>query len=328
MPVDLWTSEPFLTDVTAWVGEQAAAAGLHLDGSREQPHARPWSSAVVFGTDHGRIWFKVNGPGTRFETSLVGLVSHVVPDLVPEVVAVDPERCWTLLRDAGPTMRSVAPPDELWDRWCALLPRYAESQLRLADHRSELVEAGVGDLGPQTLPDRLRALVDELRALPPERGGLTTDEAEDLRRLFPEYDAWCAELAASGVPVTLNHDDLHSNNVCVGPAGAKVIDWGDACVSHPFGTMLATLNSIAFHAEVERDDPRVERVRDAYLEPFGAYGSRADLQHWVSLARRTGCVTRALSYRNALEGEDESAFAELEWPVRGWLLEVLDPEVG
>ena len=110
--------------------------------------------------------------------------------------------------------------------------------------------------------------------------------------------------------------------------GERVIDWGDSCVSHPFGTMLATLNSIAWHAGVERDDPQVQRVRDAYLEPFDTYGRRDELRRWVSLARRTGCVTRALSYVHALQGEPESALEELEWPVRGWMLEILDPDLG
>jgi hypothetical protein len=56
-------------------------------------------------------------------------------------------------------------------------------------------------------------------------------------------------------------------------SSVRIIDWGDACVGHPFGTMLATLNSIAFHAGTLRedrrmDDPRLLRIQDAYLEPF------------------------------------------------------------
>ena len=63
--------------------------------------------------------------------------------------------------------------------------------------------------------------------------------------------------------------------------------------------MLATLNSIAFHAGVLRadgrmDDPRLLRSRDAYLEPFTTLGSRKELLRWVTLARRSGCVTRAI----------------------------------
>ena len=69
-------------------------------------------------------------------------------------------------------------------------------------------------------------------------------------------------------------------------SSVRIIDWGDASVGHPFGTMLATLNSIAFHAGVLRadrrmDDPRVLRIRDAYLEPFTSLGSRKELLRWV-----------------------------------------------
>ena len=117
------------------------------------------------------------------------------------------------------------------------------------------------------------------------------------------------------------------------PAGADVerravIDWGDSVWSHPFATLLATLNSVAFHAGTEVTDPRVRRVRDAYLEVYADHGSAADRERWVRLARRTGCVTKALSYVRAFEGEPLSAEAAEDWPVRAWLLESLDPAVA
>lgn len=131
-------------------------------------------------------------------------------------------------------------------------------------------------------------------------------------------------VAASGVPVSVNHDDLHSSNVCVGDGSTRVIDWGDASVMHPFGTMLATLSSIAWHAGTTIDDARVRKVRDAYLEPFSGHGDHDDLVRWVELARRTGCLSRALSYVHALEGEPEATHREHDWPVRGWLLALLE----
>jgi hypothetical protein len=88
--------------------------------------------------------------------------------------------------------------------------------------------------------------------------------------------------------------------------------------------MLATLNSIAWHAGTTVEDPRVVRVRDAYLEPFASYAGHDRLVRLVHLARRTGCLGRALSYVHALEGEPREAQEELEWPVRAWLLDLLD----
>jgi aminoglycoside phosphotransferase (APT) family kinase protein len=141
---------------------------------------------------------------------------------------------------------------------------------------------------------------------------------------------------ASTIPDTLQHDDLHSNNVCWSDAlddlsAVRIIDWGDACIGHPFGTMLATLNSIAFHAGLLNDDrggitdPRVLRVRDAYLEPFTGLGSRQELLRWVTLARSIGCLTRALSWERAVQDAPASVAAKYEFPARGWILELLQP---
>jgi hypothetical protein len=125
---------------------------------------------------------------------------------------------------------------------------------------------------------------------------------------------------------TLQHEDLHSNNVCWSGkvddlSSVRIIDWGDASVGHPFGTMLATLNSIAFHARVRNDagridDPRVLRIWDAYLEPFTDLGSREELLRWVALARSTGCVTRAIAWESALQDAPRAVVAGMEYPVR------------
>jgi hypothetical protein len=323
MPVGLWSSAAFVDEARAWVAQQARPHGLSLTGEWEQPHCRPWSSAIRFESDGGRLWFKVNGPGIRFEAALVDLLSRVVPDLVPSLLADDTVRGWTLTRDAGPVLRSVAPPDELWGWWEGLVVRYAAAQIVLADHRDSVRDAGVPEASPATLPGQARAVLAELAGLPPEDGGLTRDEVMSLEALLPEYDAWCQALAQSGVPDTVQHDDLHSSNICWNGSveTARIIDWGDASLGCPLATMLCTLNSIAFHAEVEVDDPRVLRVRDAYLEPFTAFATRAELVEQVALARRTGAVTRAMAYQHAFDGEPRSAEAEQDWPVRGWLLE-------
>jgi hypothetical protein len=324
VPVDLWGSADFVAQATAWVHDAAQRNGSPLTGEWEQPHLRAWSSTIRYETTAGALWFKVNGPGTRFEPAVMSVLARQAPRLVPEVVAVDTERGWSLMRDAGPVMRSMAEPNALWDRWSELLRMYAEVQLSLADHVDELVMAGLERLSPELMPTRFAGLVEELARTPEDDGGLSARDARRLELLLPDYQEWCAELAGSGIATSLNHDDLHSSNVCLSDAGPRVIDWGDAKVSHPFCTMLATLNSIAWHAGTTLDDPKVLGVRDAYLDPFARYADHDELDRWVGLARRTGCLGRALSYVYALEGEPRTAYEELEWPVRGWLLELLD----
>ena len=337
MSVALWTSTSFVDGAREWVSDRVREHGLALTGAWDQPHAREWSSAISFETTSGeRVWFKVNGGGTSYEPRLVALLGDLVPGLVPDVLAVDDERAWSLSRDAGPTMRAVHPPDELWQHWESLLARYAQAQLTLGAHAEAMLATGAPHLAPLQLVGQFRRLRDEMAALPPERGGLTPEQLAAVDRLAPAYRAWCEELAASPVPESVNHDDLHSANVCwpaEDAAAARIIDWGDASVAHPFGTMLATLNSIAHHAGVfgeegSVEDPRVLRVRDAYLEPFTELADRASLVRWVWLARATGCVSRALSYEAALGEAPPDVMAAEDYPVRGWFLELLEPWVS
>jgi hypothetical protein len=331
----LWTSSAFVEEARAWAGTQLAPRGSRLTGGWEQPHARAWSSTIRFETTECPVWFKVNGSGTAYEAALIALLGELRPGLAPEVIAHDDNRSWSLMRDGGPILRSIVAPDALWTHWERLLPRYAEAQLALAEHRPRLLSTGTPDLGPAQLPSEYRRLLDELAARPTEDSGLTQEQASALERLLPAYDDWCAELAISPMPDTLQHDDLHSNNVCWPGtvddlSSVRIIDWGDASVGHPFGTMLATLNSIAFHAGVLHTDRRIGdlrvlRIRDAYLEPFTSLGSREELRRWVALARSTGCVTRAISWESALQDAPATVVVGEEFPVRGWLLELLEP---
>ena len=331
MSLALWTTTAFHDEARAWVADRLAGLGIALTGEWAQPHARPWSSALRFETTAGRVWFKANGPGTVHEASLVRLIDERVPGLVPEVLAVDATRGWSLSRDAGPMLRETAPPEDLWPAWEGIVARYAEAQARLAGARAAVLAAGVAEVSPVTVPRIARELTAGLASLPADEGGLTPEQADRLAAALPGLEASCAELAALGVPDSVQHDDLHSGNVCWtgSVATARIIDWGDTAWGCPLGTMLGTLNSVAWHAglfgdEGRVDAPEVVRVRDAYLEPFTAYADRATLVRGVALARRTGCVGKALAYRAALTDEPVSAHAEMEFPVRGWLLELLE----
>lgn len=318
---------------TAWVGAALASYGEELTGAWERPHTRFWSTATRYGTTAGRVWLKVNGAGTRPEGALTELLGRHVPDLVPEVLAVDRARGWWLSRDAGPTLRRVATPEESWPLWEALVVRYAQAQLDLAPRREEVLAAGVREASPVTLPEQARALIEELAARPADEGGTSRDETDLLLRELPALEEWCAELAASDVPCSVQHDDLHSANVCwpgpVDPGGAataRIVDWGDACWGFPLATMLGTSRSLAFHAGTTTGARRVLRVRDAYLEPFtrSAGGpDRSTLVRLTDLAARVGCVGKALAWQAATTGAPTALLREEEFPVREWLLELL-----
>jgi hypothetical protein len=100
--ISTWTSVAFVEEARTWVAAKLAPRGIRLTGEWEQPHARPWSSAIRFETTEGRVWFKVNGNGTAYEASLIALLDALYPGLAPEVIAHDSTRPWLLSRDAQP----------------------------------------------------------------------------------------------------------------------------------------------------------------------------------------------------------------------------------
>ena len=199
------------------------------------------------------------------------------------------------------------PVADQWPLWKDLLRRYAVAQLAVGVHRGVLLATGAPERSPATLPDQGGDLIVELALAGTEQAGLSAAGAEALEARLPALGRWCRDLGGAGIPATIAHDDLHSNNVCrrwpgpgCGPAAgrtathpaarSRIIDWGDASIGHPFGSLLATLRSIARHGGCQVNDPAVQRVRDAYLEPFTTCAPRCELVAALTMAGRVGVV--------------------------------------
>jgi hypothetical protein len=98
-----WTDPRWLAEARAWIDAQ----GVELAGPVEQPHVRPWSTALRLSTTEGVLWFKANHPSLVHEARVVAIISRRRPDLVPELVAADLGRGWMLMRDGGERLREV-----------------------------------------------------------------------------------------------------------------------------------------------------------------------------------------------------------------------------
>lgn len=250
----------------------------------------PIAGADVFVKQcHGR-W--------QFEPALTAALSTRWPDRVVEVLAVDPHAARMVLTDAGTRVGELGNPPELWE---AVLPRYAELQQGEATHVDEHLRAGVLDLRTGTLPAAYESAVAE--DLP-----LTGDALERLRAFVPAYAWLCAELASTGTGATVQHDDLHVNNLYRSPTGLRVVDWGDSSVAHPFFSTVVTFRFLEERNGLAPGDPWFARLRDAYLEPWG-HGRTEEF----ALAQRVGIfahVTAWTIYRDALDPAARPGFLE------------------
>ena len=148
------------------------------------------------------------------------------------------------------------------------------------------------------LPGRLAALLDDRDAcFAGIEDQLSEDEYERVRAILPEYAERCERLAAFGIPETIQHDDLHDGNVFVRDGRYLFFDWGDSCVSHPFHSLVVTPAPAPRRKwELPPGGPDILRLRDAYLEPFAAYGTRDELVEAADLAHFTGTAARALNW--------------------------------
>ncbi len=237
-----------------WIREHVAPSG-----PVQPAYERPWSTVLRVPLAAGPAWFKACGPAQEFEPRLTARLFERWPDRVPEVLAYDQGRGWLLLADAGARMgdRGNRPED-----WLRILPLYAELQRGEAGFVADHLEHGVPDLRLAALPP----LFDDFLC---EDLPLASRDRARLEAFAPRFEALCAELGTHGLPETIQHDDLHMNNVFVNDGALRVLDWGDASISHPFASLVPTLRFLEERNGLAADHPQVTRIRDAYLEPWG-----------------------------------------------------------
>ena len=65
---------------------------------------------------------------------------------MPPLLAVDLERGWMLMADAGTKLRELIESERGLGRWLDVLPLYAGVQIDLAEQIDELLAVGVPDL--------------------------------------------------------------------------------------------------------------------------------------------------------------------------------------
>jgi Phosphotransferase enzyme family len=322
MPRSNWLDPAWEAQARGWTLGRLGALGVPVTGPVERVRVRPWSVQLRVPTGQGPVWFKANIAGGAYEAALVAAFAGWAPDAVLAPLAVDAGRGWLLTPDGGPTLREASAGAPDLAAWEAMLVAYAELQRRVAGRSAELVALGVPDLRPALVPDRLAALLDD----PAVRADLGADRHARIGALAGEYATWCAELAADGVPATIQHDDLHDGNVLAVDGRYRFFDWADASVAHPFGSLLVALRVAGYLFTVDAQAPQLARLRDAYLEPWTAQADRKSLLRSATLAARVAIVGRALSWQRALDGAETPVADDDRTAVAEWLAELLTLE--
>jgi hypothetical protein len=278
--------------VTAW-----ADAHVERTGEVVLERSRPWAAVARVPTRDGLVWLKDNPAGNAFEPALTALVAQVRPDALPEVVAHDGSRLLT--RDVGPRLRDLLDAGDPAPPWQEVLALLGEVHVDLMPLAEEALALGTPDNRPARLPE----LYEELAG---------RDEW---------YDRVAEAAAALGdsVPLSVVHQEAHDGNVFVRDGQTVFIDWAEASVTHPF---LGPLLPLRFAAERAGDQPgsrAVERLRDAYLEPFTRFAPAAELRETFAHAYFLAPIARAHVWRRTLGPLADEVTAAYDDPISAWI---------
>jgi len=226
-----WFAEGWRASADAWTDDQLS--NLELRRAGPSVMIKLWGLSAVLripvaGRDNLRrdVYFKATCPLFHAEPAITELLANVIPDHLPDLLAVDRGRAFMLMGalpgadpDAG-RRPDVAP---------AASRVMARIQMIMIGHLAELRAAGAPDrtLDP-TLEGLAMIISDSL-----ELDQLTAEERDLIRRAEP----WLAEqlqgLAACGLPYTISHGDLHVGNIAEGGDRLVIYDWTDAAISFP-----------------------------------------------------------------------------------------------
>jgi phosphotransferase family enzyme len=304
-----WDDPGWFLRVESWVAHELQRLGLEPRGKLELVRSRPWAAVARVATPVGDVWFKESAPSLAFEPALTRVVSSRCPDFTPEVVSAS--TTWMLTRDSGRQLRAVLKDRERGPSWDELLRRYAELQIVLMAEVDELIALGTPDKRPAKVSAEFPRLVERV-------GALAEMDVTRVRALAADVDALTASLEGP-LPATLIHEEFHEGNVFVRGGHARLIDWAEGAVSHPFAGIVNTFRDIAFRRRLTPNGREMRRLRSVYLECWTRFATLPELHELFDRGYVLGALCRALTWERVLAGQSTSVRAEYGRNAAVWL---------
>ena len=320
----LWIQTIWLEKASSWIENELRRQGIQRMGPIEQPHIRPWSTVLRIPTNLGDIYFKAVVPELAYESALTQTLSYRYPHCMPHVLASNREHGWLLMSDGGNRLRERLKTEDDIQHWQVVLPIYAEMQKRSVPHLGELLELGLPDRRLAILPTKFRELLTNTEALALNHpGGLSAVEYQQLQDSVDLCARLCEQLAAFGLPETLDHGDLHDGNVFIHEGQYLLFDWGDSSAAHPFFTIRNTYESLERRFGLAKSSSWFQRLRDCYLELWTEYKTREKLEEAFALAQQLSPIPSALRWLPVVASMDEATRNKYIEPIPSLLREFL-----
>lgn len=310
-----WSTEAYAGQLRAWVETLLGPVEM------TRKTLRAWSTVWRVQARGGVHWAKQNCPSQAFEGELTAQLSDWVPARVLQPLGVRADGTF-LLPDGGPVLSDVdGGPGDL-DAWCHVVAEWAQLQRELLPHTDEIAALGVDALHPSDMVSLTLERADLLH-------GLDTTDTRHLDEArwravhasAPALEDAVGVLTELGLPLALNHNDLHDGNAFVASPGRplRFFDLADAVLTDPTAALLVPLSKLP-------DDPRSLGVVagawvDVWREAFDEAALWRALPHGLRLAR----LSRHEAWWRVMSAMTDEELAEWGVAAPYWLAKVADP---
>ena len=318
-----WQSEEFLAELTDWVVAEAGPV-RSLESTKLRVWAGVWRAETVADVHYA----KQNCQLQSFEATLVPVLAELSPHRVVPVTATDPDRGFLLTPDQGRVFAETVGED--LDAWGEVVAASAHLQREVAPAVDRLSEAGMTRIAPADAAAYVDRRVDELASRPAnDPMVLPPDRAAALEALRPTIAGWVDQVASLGLPVTLNHSDLHGHNVFKVGGDLRFFDFADSVLTEPLGALLIPLNVLSGDLDAGPEDPRLWRVVEPALEVWSDLAPLPALRAALPAALQLSRLARVESWARCCVSMTEAELAEWGESVPRWLETLLlDPPLG
>lgn len=314
-----WSKAGWLHGAIEWILAQLSQEDLLPVAPIEQRRAWQRSCILRVETKTGDIYFKALPKMFSHEILLLSDVMLNFPINVPDFLALDPDRNWMLMRDiSGIPLMQVSDTFHFDE---ALLA-YSCIQHHYIQQTSQLIRMGCPYRSLEKLSKDIRILFsdDATMLVGSSIVGLSKQEFAELQTRTAYFVELCDQLEQYKLPYTIDHGDLHGNNIHFANNRYVFFDWSDSSVTHPF------LGIFSFVQDFQKRSPQsinaYHRLRDVYLSTWKDYCSLDELRKAFDLALPLSIIHRAVThYQYILPYFDNKT--ELQWFVPWWIRQLL-----
>jgi aminoglycoside phosphotransferase (APT) family kinase protein len=149
-------------------------------------------------------------------------------------------------------------------------------------------------------------------------GGRDAQVAGQVLLLSARLDS-LAEALQDPLPMTVIHEEVHEANIFVRDGAARLLDWGEAAVSHPFAGVVNTFRDIAFRRRLRHNGRELKRLRAIYLEPWTRFAPARQLEELFDAGYLLGMLCRVLAWDAVTEGQAPEVRQEYVHNAEVWL---------